>query len=318
VPAGQEVPRANETCPAWVHDQYTATGPDGRLYATWHPQIDPVYWCYFRHDHGSNPAQLAPGYQPLYGYASTAAGANEPHAGFKSYVMDDGAGRRWLFSHHFGTGSIDRACVQFHDVGVAVAAGGEVLADLHLMGDFGKSVVNATGEALTPAACPGQAAQSDATGSRGVRQLPVVTRGAIGYEPWRLDEHRTILGLTGALTFITTDAVVLCNDVTCDRAVVTGSTGTHRFFTYTRGFGITAGGLSGTFYTDAYGRTSAGAGQPGAIRQYVKPGLSVSTPYFGDNQTCHTSDPWTAFYTCDANLSQGLPTMLENAIQPPN
>ncbi|MDQ3702122.1 MAG: PA14 domain-containing protein, partial [Chloroflexota bacterium] len=42
VPSGREVARANETCPAWVHDQYVTTGPDGRTYATWHPQIDPV------------------------------------------------------------------------------------------------------------------------------------------------------------------------------------------------------------------------------------------------------------------------------------
>ena len=42
VPAGQATPVPNETCPAWVHDQYVTTGPDGRIYPTWHPQIDPV------------------------------------------------------------------------------------------------------------------------------------------------------------------------------------------------------------------------------------------------------------------------------------
>jgi hypothetical protein len=320
VPAGREAPRPNETCPAWVHDQYSATGPDNRRYATWHPQIDPVYWCYFRHDHGSDPTRFSPSYRPLYGYASTAAGSDEPHPGFKSYVFDDGGGRRWLLSQHFGTGSVDRACVRFHDVAVAVAAAGsgEVLADLQFMGDFGKAVVNANGEPLTPSRCPGQAAASNADGSRGERQLPVLTRGAIGYEPWRLDEHRTILGLTGGLTFNTPDAVVMCNDVICDRPIPTGSTGTLRFFTYSRGFGITAGGLSGTFYTDPYGRAPSAAGQPGAVRQYVRPGLSVSVPYFGDNQTCHSSDPWGGLYRCDATLAQGLPAALENAIQPPN
>jgi hypothetical protein len=320
VPAGQQVPQPNQTCPAWVHDQYTATGPDGRRYATWHPQIDPVYWCYFRHDHGSDPSQFSPGYKPLYGYSSVAAGEDEAHPGFKSYVFDDGRGRRWLISQHFGTGSVQRACVRFHDVAIAVAdAGtGEVLADLHVMGDFGKAVANATGEALTPSACAGQAAESDADGSRGIRELPVVTRGSVGYEPWRLDEHRTILGLTGGVTLNTTDAVVICNDLTCNQAVSTGATGTHRFFTYSNGFGITAGSLSGTFYTDPEGRTVSGAGQPGAIRQFVKPGLSVSVPYFGDNQSCYTNDPWGGRYTCDANQSQGLPTDLENAITGPN
>ena len=49
VPAGQEVPKPNSACPAWVHDQYMTTGPDGKQYRTWHPQIDPVYWCTFGH-----------------------------------------------------------------------------------------------------------------------------------------------------------------------------------------------------------------------------------------------------------------------------
>jgi len=320
VPAGQAIPQPNATCPGWVHDQYTATGPDGRRYATWHPQIDPVYWCYFRHDHGSDPAQFAPSYHPLYGYASGAAGMDEPHAGNKTYVFDDGQGRRWLFSQHFGTASVDRACVRFHEVGVAVASSsGEVLADLHFMGDFGKAVANTTGARITPSNCPNQAAEADADGSRGERQLPVVTSGAVGYEPWRLDEHLTTLGLTGGLTFNTTDAILFCADNNCNRGVATGSSGTKRFFTYTRGFGITAAGAaSGTFYTDPEGRATVSAGQPGAVRQFVKPGLTVSVPYLGDNQTCYTTDPWTARYRCDATLNQGLPTELENAIQPPN
>ena len=146
----------------------------------------------------------------------------------------------------------------------------------------------------------------------------MLTRGAIGYEPWRLDEHRTILGLTGGLTFNTPDAVVMCNDVICDRPIPTGSTGTLRFFTYSRGFGITAGGLSGTFYTDPYGRRAVRRRPAGAVRQYVRPGLSVTVPYFGDNQTCHSSDPWGGLYRCDATLAQGLPAALENAIQAPN
>ena len=41
-------PVPNELCPAWVHDRYMAEHPgEKRLYRTWHPAIDPVYWCHF-------------------------------------------------------------------------------------------------------------------------------------------------------------------------------------------------------------------------------------------------------------------------------
>jgi hypothetical protein len=320
VPPGQPVPQPNQTCPSWVHDRYSAAGPDGRQYASWHPQIDPVYWCYFRHEHGSDPALLGASYRPLFGYASTAAGIDEPHTGFKSYAFGDGQGRRWLVTHHFGTGSVNRACTRFHELQVAAASesSGEVLADVHLLADFGKSVANTTGEPLTPAACRDQAAQ--AGGSTGARLLPVLTRQALAYEPWRMDGAGTVAGLTGAFTLNTVDAVVICNDVACDRDVVTGSTGTQRFFTYTRDLGINASAAAGggTYYTDAYGRVVVGPGQSGALRQYVKPGLAIGLPYYGDNQTCHTNEPWQAWYTCDASLSQGLSIMLENAIQAPN
>src|SRR5207237_1176778 len=43
-------PVAGQPCPTWVHDQYRATGPDGKLYATWHPPTDPRYRCTFGHE----------------------------------------------------------------------------------------------------------------------------------------------------------------------------------------------------------------------------------------------------------------------------
>jgi hypothetical protein len=317
VPAGQALPQPNQPCPSWVHDQYVASGPDGRTYATWHPQIDPVYWCYFGHEHGSNPNQFVPGYKPLFAYASNVAEEDEPHPGFKSYAFEDGQGHRWLITHHFGTGSLARACVRFHATNVAVASSsGEILADVHFMADFGKSVVNTTGQALTPPGCRDQASQ--AGGSNGERQLPAASAGAVGYEPWRLDAAATVLGLMGALTFNTTDPVVICNNTACDQAVPTGSSGTRRFFTYTRDFGFSAPAHAGTFYTDVYGRTLMSAGQAGAVRQYVRPGFSVRVPYHGDNQTCFTKEPWAAGYECSGNLDQGLSTMLEDSIRASN
>lgn len=65
----------NETCPDWVHDLYVTESRDGDVAAihnelpywrTWHPQIDPMFWCYFSHEHGSYPGE----YEPALGYTA--------------------------------------------------------------------------------------------------------------------------------------------------------------------------------------------------------------------------------------------------------
>ncbi len=318
VPAGREVPRPNETCPTWVHDQYVTTGPDGRLYPTWHRQIDPIYWCYFRHEHGSDPELFNPGYKPAYGYVTAAAGASEGHAGFKSYVFDSGTGYRWLISHHFGTASIDRACARFHALDIAVAnpGTGEIGADLHLMGDYGMSVVNATGQEMTPAACPMQATQAQADGSNGLRKLPVQSAGTIFYEPWRVDSHDNILGFHPMdLTINSRNPVAICNTPACDQAIITGETGSFRFVSRENaGPSVVAEAQTGSFYTDPRGRAIRQAGQAGAIRQYVKPGFSATG---GTGPMCFTLDPWRARYVCSSPLLE-VDLNLEGALRSPN
>lgn len=317
VPSGQEAPQANKPCPAWVHDQYVAVAPDGQSYPTWHPQIDPVYWCYFGHEHGSDPALFSADYKPVYGYTAAQQGKSEPHTGFKSYVFDDELGQRWLITHHFGTAGLMRACERFHSMDVAVAdkATGELLADFHLMGDFGKSVVNKTGEILAPSACPDQAAIADAAGSRGIRRLPVANRDGVGYEPWRLDSSGNILGFnSAALTFNTPSAMVMCNDVICDQPISTGGNGAFRFISFLTGFGVATGTNAGVFYTDGYGKQLMSAEQAGAVRQYVKPGTNISMA--GCSQFV-PSEPWRMLYICTkAPVSTNV--SLEGALQSPN
>jgi hypothetical protein len=278
VPAGREQPRPNQTCPAWVHDQYVATGPDGKAYPTWHHQIEPVYWCYHRHEHGSNPQHFAPNHAPLFGYAAAAHGMNEAHEGFKTYVFDDAAGNRWMVTHHFGTAGLARACNRFHTVGIAVrrASDNLLLADLHFMADFGRAVVNRTQAPLTPPTCPKQAADAVAAGSTGIRQLPVQAGGPIFYEPWRFAPSANVLGLTGNLTFNNPDAIVICNTAVCDQPVTTGKSGSTRFLTPNDGFGLVAGANTGTFYTDVLGKRRLAAGTAGAVRQYVRPGVRLA------------------------------------------
>jgi hypothetical protein len=294
VPAGRVRPRPNETCPGWVHDQYVAAGPDGKTYPTWHPQIDPVSWCYHRHEHGSDPQHFAPNHAPLFGYVAAAHGMNEAHEGFKTYVFDDGRGHRWMVTHHFGTAGLARACNRFHTVGIAVrrASDNLLLADLHLMADFGRAVVNATQAPLTPPTCPDQAADALAAGSTGIRQLPAQSAGPTFYEPWRFDARGNILGLTGTLTFNTPDPIVICNTATCDQPIATGKSGSDRFLTPNDGFGLVAGANTGTFYTDALGKRLVSKGEAGAVRQYVHPAARLALTPGGGNGHYFDLNAW--------------------------
>jgi hypothetical protein len=321
IPAGKETPQPNAPCLSWVHDQYVTVGPDGKTYPTWHPQIDPVYWCYFGHEHGSDPALTGSSYKPAYGYSAAAAAQDEAHPGFKTYVFDDMVGHWWVITHHFGTASLKRACTRFHTVDIAVIdrATGERLTDFHQVGDFGQSVANKTGEALTPSACPDQASAPAAEGSNGIRMLPVETRDSIGYEPWRMDNSSNVLGLTVAgLTFNTPDAVVICNDIACDQPVATGSSGAFHFFTFTSGFGIKAGANSGTFYSDARAKQVLSGSVPGAVQQFVKPGVDIAVPSHPDNQGFYATDTWHELYICSPEPSIASNFNLEGALKSPN
>jgi hypothetical protein len=48
-------PGPNDTCTKEQHEKYSVVGPDGKLYPTWHPPVDPVTGCSFGHEHGRDP-----------------------------------------------------------------------------------------------------------------------------------------------------------------------------------------------------------------------------------------------------------------------
>jgi cell division septation protein DedD len=90
-PSTNPTPVAGQPCPTWVHDQYRATGPDGKLYATWHPPTDPQYGCTFGHEHGADPtgAPALRGRTILFDYVNALAGRSEAHVGFKIFRWDN-------------------------------------------------------------------------------------------------------------------------------------------------------------------------------------------------------------------------------------
>ena len=48
-------PGAGDDCTVEVHNRFTAIGPDGKRYPTWHPPVDPSSGCSFGHEHGRDP-----------------------------------------------------------------------------------------------------------------------------------------------------------------------------------------------------------------------------------------------------------------------
>ena len=48
-------PGPNDTCTPEIHNSYSVVGPDGLLYPTWHPPINPETGCSFGHEHGRDP-----------------------------------------------------------------------------------------------------------------------------------------------------------------------------------------------------------------------------------------------------------------------
>lgn len=52
---GQWSPSGLATCGAADHDRYVVSGPDGKLYPTWHPPVDPDKHCSYGHEHGADP-----------------------------------------------------------------------------------------------------------------------------------------------------------------------------------------------------------------------------------------------------------------------
>lgn len=314
VPAGKAPPQPNATCPQWVHEQYVTAGPDGKIYPTWHPQIDPVYWCYFHHEHGSHPGR----HRPAFGYASQLAGVDEGHPGFKVYRFLYDGGVEIIITHHFGTASAKKAaCVRFHSYDMVVYRGAELVADLRLMADHGRAQHARTDRDLTPADCPNQAAEALADGSEGSRKFQISTLDPVGYEPWRIDFQRVTIAKLTEFAVNTVSRITDCNSFACDEDVPTGDQGEFRYATHGNHFGVQAAQHTGTFFSDPRGRTVLAPGAAGAVRQFVAPGASVALPVHGGDHECYITHPFGGTYVCQ-QYGPELDMNIEGALRSPN
>lgn len=151
-----------------LHDRYWTTGPDGDVYATWHPAArfhpDTGEGCVFGHEHGEDPST-----SPVFGYSGgwppfgyvvkTRSSARvEDHFGHKVTVAtfraglgnhpqdggndstgenskaihDAGFDCHWLSKLHQGSWSLDAFSNHLHEYFLTVSCDGEPLDSTHL------------------------------------------------------------------------------------------------------------------------------------------------------------------------------------------
>jgi hypothetical protein len=345
-PVGAVVPMPNSRCPSWLHEMYSVQGPDGQLYDSWHPQIDPVYWCYFGHEHGSDPG--------LIGYSGVALGyvaklnfnQNEVHHGFKGFVIrDDATNIGWYFSVHAETGFENRVCVQFHTVVVAAVglantsnfAKGELLVELSLKGDFGASIVNklfANKEYVIKktsnagAACADQEAIYNAgilANSKAIKKIRVAADpfGNDGYEVWGGGLQRA-LGFSfpdwsSGLVIDIENPTTTCDTITCNTMVRGNERGDLRALTlnymrltYKPELDTTdASPADGVFYSDLYATQFYGVDGSNRIHQYVKPNLDIPLP----QGEFRSADAWRGLYVFEGF---SIPLGIEDSLDETN
>lgn len=339
LPSGiTEKPLPNQVCPDWLENAWTikqvygVTAPDGQDYKTWHPQLDPIYWCYYGHDHGSDPALV--GYKPAFEYVAKRFNDQpELHVGFKGFaIRDEGANQGWYVNIHSETGVQTRACARFHTVVVAVTnlKTGELLAELAYKGNFGATISNQndstvnlsctdpkTGQQVTQAQIK---AQTDS--SKNLR-VSLDGKDPGGYENWHGGGNKN-LGMsfwgdddpTGRMLNIDIrNPATFCADNNCASVKATGSVADERTLfisnmriRYTEAIAAldkADGKQDGYFWTDLYGDplpAGKNPGDAGTIRQFIKPNFDSGNGNEGLQGGFSTEDAWRGLYREDVGV----------------
>ncbi len=206
-------PGPQDTCPAAVHDSYSVVGPDGLVYPTWHPAVDPATGCTFGHEHGRDPsgsdiyAQVGDipfGYANQYLEASGfGAPRHEDHVGHKVEWENDmpmrvGDGGSALLSVtcdvlvklHQGTHSADAFTNNMHEVAYHVRCNdgtGFSATLLTPIGDAGELVVSCDRDRHISAGTANPAISPDGGGKRVIPTMACVEERVLNAERPRFD-----------------------------------------------------------------------------------------------------------------------------------
>lgn len=334
LPANQtEVPLPNTACPSWLHNLWGAAGPDGVIYNSWHPQIDPVYWCRYGHEHGSDPSLVK--YKPAFEYVAQRFN-NQPelHVGFKGFaIKDDSTGLGWYVNIHSETGVQGRACARFHTVVISAIdqTTGILQAELAYKGDFGATVSNGSDGSGVPDNTPadltcsapkhgGTTTQAEIQAqTNSSKKLRISDTGLDphGYENWH-GGGNTNLGMLfsgskqnsygRAFNIDIRNPGTFCAAKTCDSVSATDGNGDERTINFAgiriryddavKALDEKDGTADGYLWTDLYGDPLADGVEPGSagsIRQFVRPGFdSGATKTLSGSYT--TEDAWRGIY----------------------
>ncbi len=342
-PVGAALPQPNQTCPDWLHHLYEVTGRDGKKYDSWHPQIDPVYSCYFRHEHGSDPALIGYKGAALEYVAKLFNDQAEIHEGFKNFVIrDETAGIGWYISVHAETGFEHRVCTQFHTTVFAAVglkdtaqfSSGELLVELGFKGDFGASITNnqMAGKnfviqktTLQGGTCANQQTifnSTEAAKSKSAKRIRVAADpfGNNGYEGWDGGIQKE-LGFSfpdwnAGLAMDIRNPSTACATLECTALVRNKNDhGDERTISmnglklaYKKSLDTVNGSpADGVFYSDLYGSTFFDSDGTGRIRQFIKPNLNLTLP----DGFYTTEDAWRGLYVKDGSVPR---TELEDAL----
>src|SRR5262245_9181874 len=199
-PAPQQTPLRGQPCPTWVHDSYQVTGPDGKLYPTWHPPVDETYACTFDHEHGDDPRTsvlFTEVGMPPFGYVNAVEGQRtEDHVGNKVFVInDDTRGGSLLVKLHQGTHSPDAFSNNLHELQYHYRNADGRRLDIMILAAFGRS-----GELIVACGADDRqvvqtsAATNDLGSPRSARIIPSAScydNTHPAYEAWLSDNHIT-------------------------------------------------------------------------------------------------------------------------------
>lgn len=190
-------PSGPDTCTRAIHDAYQTIGPDGMIYPTWHPPVDPATGCTFGHEHGRDPSgsDLFAEVGPIpFGYANEhlaesgfGAMRSEDHFGHKiewenDMVMQVGSGGTAAISVtcdviaklHQGTHSPDAFTNNLHEVAYHIRCSdgtGFSATLLAAIGKAGEMVVQCNRDRHIPV---GTATPPNSPDGGGKRALPEV------------------------------------------------------------------------------------------------------------------------------------------------
>ena len=157
-----DVPMPNSHCPQWLHDTYVTASSDRAPdlpsaafepahWRTWHPIIDPVYWCYFDHEHGSYPGN----YRPMFGYMEWKMGQLESHNGFKVFSLPVSPSRAVVITVHMHLSQARRFTARRHTTIFAVCeshspSSWTLQMELYMKMDFGSAQVTFRNRSTVP------------------------------------------------------------------------------------------------------------------------------------------------------------------------